>query len=49
MYAERGFAKRQCGDNIGANADFVASGIDTFELEKYEPSFSEQEFVVDKF
>lgn len=49
LYAERGFAKRQCGDNIGANADFVASGIDTFELEKYEPSFSEQEFVVDKF
>lgn len=49
LYAERGFAKRRLGDELGANSDFVSSGIDTFELDKYEPSFSEQEFVVDKF
>lgn len=49
LYAERGFAKRKLGDELGANSDFVTSGIDTFELDKYEPSFSEQEFVVDKF
>lgn len=49
LYAERGFAKRKLGDELGANSDFVASGIDPFELDKFEPSFNEQEFVVDKF
>lgn len=47
LYAERGFAKKQLGDNLGADADFVSSGVDImYELDKYEPSYTEQQFVV---
>lgn len=49
LYAERGFAKRKTGDMLGADSDFVKSGINSVELDKYEPSYSNQEFVVDKF
>lgn len=49
LYAERGFAKKQLGDTLGADADFAASGIDIYELDKYEPKYTEQEFMVDKF
>lgn len=49
LYAERGFAKRRIGDNLGADSDFISSTIDLMELDRYEPSFSEQQFVVEKF
>lgn len=49
LYAERGFAKKKLGDFIGGDSDFVNSHIDPFELDKYEPSFHEQEFMTDKF
>lgn len=49
LYAERGFAKRKMHDQLGADADFVKSKIDPFELDKYEPRFSHQEFVAEKF
>ena len=49
MYAERGFTKKQLGDTLGADGDFAASGIDIYEIDKYEPSYSEQQFVVDEF
>lgn len=46
LYAERGFAKSRMGDRMGAQADFALSGIDVQELPKYEPSYSNQEFVI---
>lgn len=46
LYAERGFARKKLGDTLGADADFVSSGIDMYELDKYEPRFAEQSFVV---
>jgi hypothetical protein len=49
LYAERGFAKKQLGDTDGANSDFLLSGIENSELSKYEPSYSAQKFVVEKF
>lgn len=49
LYAERGFAKRKCNDNISANEDFVNSGINVLEIDKYEPKIIEQSFVVNKF
>lgn len=49
LYAERGFAKKNLGDIAGADSDFMNSRIDPMELDKYEPSFNDQEFVVDKF
>jgi tetratricopeptide (TPR) repeat protein len=48
LYAERGFAKRQTGDNDGANADFILSKIEAYDLAKYEPSYSNQEFLLIK-
>ncbi len=47
LYAERGFAKRRIGDTIGAQADFANSGINITDLAKYEPSYQNQEFIVD--
>lgn len=49
LYAERGFAKRQLGDNISANADFLSSKINMYEIDSYEPKVSGQGFMVDKF
>lgn len=49
LYAERGFARKNLGDIMGSDSDFMNSKIDPMELDKYEPSFNEQEFVVDKF
>lgn len=49
LYAERGFARLKCYDRDGANADFKYSEIDLSEIAKYEPSFTKQEFVIDKF
>ena len=49
LYAERGYAKRKMQDQLGADADFVKSKIDPFELDKYEPRYSHQEFVAEKF
>lgn len=49
IYAERGWAKKRAGDEYGANADFIASGIDFSELPQYEPSYTNQEFVAEKF
>ena len=49
LYAERGFTKKQLGDTLGADGDFAASGIDIYEIDKYEPSYSEQQFVVDEY
>ena len=45
LYAERGWAKKRSGDEYGANADFVASGIDYSELNSYEPKFANQQLV----
>jgi len=49
LYAERGFVKRQLGDEEGANADFIASGIKPSDIMKFEPYFTTQEFLVEKF
>lgn len=49
LFAERGFTKKHLGDDFGADADFVSSGIKFGELSNYEPSYTEQEFVVEKF
>lgn len=46
LYAERGFTRKQLGDGLGADADFVSSGIDIYELDKYEPRYAQQAFVV---
>lgn len=49
LYAERGFAKRQSGDLIGADTDFNFSKINIYDLKSYEPTISGQGFVVEKF
>lgn len=49
LYAERGFTKQRMGDNAGASLDFAMSQIPTAEISSYEPSYTNQEFVVDKF
>lgn len=49
IYAERGWTRRNMGDEAGANQDFIASGIAYEELAKYEPTFEHQKFVVDHF
>ena len=43
-----GWTKKRMGDEYGASADFIFSQIPYDELEKYEPSYSRQEFVVEK-
>lgn len=48
LYAERGWTKKRMGDDNGANADFISSGIPYDKLGQYEPSYSKQEFVVEK-
>lgn len=48
LYAERGWTKKRMGDDYGANADFISSGIPYDNLKEYEPSYSKQEFVVEK-
>ena len=45
LYAERGWTKKRMGDDYGANADFVASGIEYSQLNDYEPKFANQQFV----
>jgi tetratricopeptide (TPR) repeat protein len=45
LYVERGWAKKRMGDEYGANADFVTSGIDYSKLDDYEPRFTNQQFV----
>jgi tetratricopeptide (TPR) repeat protein len=49
LYAERGWAKKHLGDNAGAEADFKASGIEQDKLKEYEPSYTNQAFVREKF
>jgi len=49
LYAERGWTKTRLGDNTGANIDFKTSQIDSNELQKYEPSYTNQGFVMEKF
>lgn len=49
LLAERGFTKKHMGDTAGAAMDFAMSQISPAELPKYEPSYTDQEFVVDKF
>lgn len=46
LYAERAFAKKRLGDNDGANLDVINSKIDVMEIDKYEPSYYEQEFLI---
>ncbi len=48
LFAERGWAKKRMGDDYGASADFISSGLSYDELGQYEPSYQKQEFVVDK-
>lgn len=48
LYAERGWTKKRMGDDYGANADFISAGIPYNNLKEYEPSYSKQEFVVEK-
>lgn len=45
LYAERGWTKKRMGDEYGANADFVASGIEDSQWGDYEPKFANQQFV----
>lgn len=45
LYVERGWTKKRMGDDYGANADFVASGIEYSQLNDYEPKFANQQFV----
>ena len=45
LYAERGWTKKRMGDEYGANADFVASGIEYSQWDDYEPKFANQQFV----
>ncbi len=48
LYAERAFVKRQLGDMLGAENDFVKSGIDIYyDMDKYEPSYRNQTFLKD--
>lgn len=48
-YAERGWARKNLGDEIGAAQDFAVSGIPMDEIPNYEPSYEPQKFMVDKF
>lgn len=48
-YAERGWAKKNLGDEIGAAQDFAISGISIDEIGKYEPSFEPQKFMTANF
>lgn len=48
-YAERGWARKNLGDEVGAAQDFAASGIAMEEIANYEPSYEPQKFMVDKF
>ncbi len=48
LYAERGWAKKRLGDVTGANSDFVSSRIPFPDIPKFEPSYTAQEFVVEK-
>ena len=49
LYAERGWAKKQLGDDKGAEIDFKSSDIPTEKLKEYEPSYVNQAFVREKF
>ncbi len=49
LYAERGFAKRQLNDIEGADSDFLKSKIKPWDMAQYEPYYSTQEFLVEKF
>lgn len=49
LYVERGFAKRQMGDVQGADVDFMTSNIKPSEIPDYEPTYTNQTFVVEKF
>ena len=49
LYAERGYTKRRLGDKLGADDDFIKSGIDLYEIEQYEPNINKQGFIIDKF
>lgn len=49
LYAERGWAKKRLGDNVGASIDFKTSQIPPEQLKSYEPAYANQEFVRDKF
>ena len=49
LLAERGFAKKQLRDKTGANADFVESKINLYEIQKFEPQIIEPEFTLEKF
>jgi tetratricopeptide (TPR) repeat protein len=49
LYAERGFTKKNLGDEQGAKLDFNESKIDSESINAYEPSNSRQGFIVEKF
>lgn len=45
LYAERAYSKEKIGDVLGADADFMKSEISTLELDKYQPTYTPQEFL----
>lgn len=45
LYIERGYAKKHIGDNIGANSDFLASKVNLYDVQKYEPKLMAPEFM----
>ena len=49
LYIERGYTKRVLGDNLGADDDFLKSGVDMYQREEYIPTVTKQGFVADKF
>ena len=48
LYIERGYAKKHVGDNIGANSDFIASKVNLYDVQKYEPKLMVPEFMLYK-
>lgn len=49
LYIERGFTKKSLNDKLGADDDFVKSGINMYEVQSYEPKVGKQGFIIDKF
>ena len=49
LYAERGFARSQLNDVLGAKEDFKQSGFSEEELPAHEPKEVGQGFILDKF
>jgi len=49
LYVERGYTRQVLGYKLGADDDFVQSGIDMYQREEYIPTVTKQGFVADKF